>query len=100
MTSLRLVLFIAIAVLAIVLIGASILKQKLYAPFISNAQSVRPGDSVEVVERKMQPFKATTNNLDLGTFDRPVVIYRRYDVIWIFYLDASNKVARAEKRKT
>lgn len=98
--SLRLGILLALVFMAIAFIGGSILKQKLYAPFVSNAHRVQLGDSVEGVRQKMLPFQPSTNNLDLGTFATPVVIYRRFDLIWIFHLDSSNRVANVEKRKT
>jgi hypothetical protein len=76
---LRKVMFLSIATIAalsgLMLILSGVLRERVYAGFLTKAESIHVGDSAETVKAKMAPHQATTNNSDLTLPESRVVVF-------------------------
>jgi hypothetical protein len=71
-----------------------------YSDFESKVATINIGDSLNTVKSKMIPYAPTTNNADLKLGPgKECVVYRRYDIVYVFYFSDAMVLGRVEKYK-
>lgn len=93
-------LITTLGIFVITCIGLGVIKNRFYKPFLDRCQQVKVGSDEKFVRRIMIPFQPTLNNEDLRLFSTNALVFRKIDLIYIFYLDENKHVIRIEERKT
>ena len=95
---LRRILAVVVLMAVGICIGCYVCR-RVYEPFQSSVRRIKIGDSIAEVRATMGSYKPTPHNEDLG-IGTNALVFRRLDLVWIFYLDEKGRVVRIEDRKT